>query len=463
MQMDELLTFFQSRLESNFIFDNDVVIEQLQICMEELKKAKMMVPPKGKINEQPTLPFGLEIQPSVEELIGRRTDETVDEHFRKNIQRPGGKAAYLRRKNTGGSVTGGAHLLGTPEMSRSRGDTRSLHSRISQHSLDDKSSYYDTATNSRMSLTDYSAKTSAPSSRTSFGESSEMGSMSALAHGFATSEDLDDVSMGVTTPTTPTNRSLPTSRYSSSPPIHGFEPPTSPSQAPTLRTSSSLEMQPQSLVIEPSPTVVYERSPRPGTLMHNAAASTTTSSYHSSPNTPTDNDYHRSIIRGSRSQEAEASPEAPSLEHKPPQHPASYKKQPPPPTHTSKQATYELSTKHTSRFSESSDNVNGIPSTNSTARLPRGPAVMYIPTSKSEGYVSSMQHAEMANGHVGHQSAKMKVTRTENDIQYADQQDRRKHNLHSQKGVQAEHPSVTAPRGKPKITPHRFIEKTSHL
>ncbi|CAG5123103.1 unnamed protein product, partial [Candidula unifasciata] len=459
MQMDELLTFFQSRLESNFIYDNDVVIEQLQICMEELKKAKMAIPPKGKINEQPTLPFGLEIQPSVEELIGRRTDETVDEHFRKNIQRPGGKAAYLRRKNTSGSVTGGAHLLGTPEMSRSRGDTRSLHSRISQHSLDDKSSYYDTATNSRMSLTDYSAKTSAPSSRTSFGDNSEMGSMSALAHGLATSEDFDDVSIGVTTPTTPTNRSLPTSRYSSSPPLHGFEVSTSPTQARSRSASSSLEQQPHvsSLIIEPSPTVVYERSPRPGTLMHNATVPTSTSPYHSSPTTPTDSDYHRSIMKGSRSHDTEAH----ALEHKPPQHPASHKKQQP---HTSKHtSTYELSSQHTTRFSESSDNINGVHSSSTTARLPRGPAVTYIPVSKSEGYVSSMHKAEIANGHVGHRSAKMKVTRTENDIHYADQPDRRKQNFHLQKEVQSEQLSSTAPRGQSKITHSRFIEKTSHL
>ncbi|ESO88918.1 hypothetical protein LOTGIDRAFT_72266, partial [Lottia gigantea] len=58
MQMDDLLEFFQSKLEKDFVYEDDVVIEQLQICMEELRKARMDIPPKSKINERPTLPFG---------------------------------------------------------------------------------------------------------------------------------------------------------------------------------------------------------------------------------------------------------------------------------------------------------------------------------------------------------------------------------------------------------------------
>ncbi|RUS85975.1 hypothetical protein EGW08_006245 [Elysia chlorotica] len=229
MQMDELLTFFQTNLEKDFVYEDDTVIEQLQICMEELRKARMAVPPKPKKNESPTLPFGLDIAPSVEQLIGKKSEKTVDEHFRKNLPRSGGKAAYLRRKNTSSSLSGGAnHLLSTPELSRSGRsgvgppDSRSLHSRVSQYSIgDDKSSYYDTATNSRISLADQSARTSAPSSRTSFGGDgmSDLGSLPALAMAAGPGEDtlddfthplgLDDVGLEVepdlATPTTPTN------------------------------------------------------------------------------------------------------------------------------------------------------------------------------------------------------------------------------------------------------------------
>ena len=215
MQMDDLLTFFQSTTEKEFIIDDDSVIEQLQICMEELKKAKMSIPPKAKNNESPTLPFGMELQPSVEQLIGKKSQDTVDEHFRKNTSKPAGKAAYLRRKNQGGSFSGGHNnQLGTPDISRSRGaDTRSIHSRLSQYSIDGASSYYDTATNSRIS---YSAKTSAPSSRTSFGEQSDLGSLAGLqGHGFHTPIDLEDeldmtmpASADIATPTTPTNPPL---------------------------------------------------------------------------------------------------------------------------------------------------------------------------------------------------------------------------------------------------------------
>ena len=195
MGMEELSEFLQQSLEKDFQYDDDLVIEQLQVCQEELRKAKMDVPPRARQNESPTLPFGLDIQPSVEQLIGRRTAESIDEHFRRNPR--GGKAAYLRKKNM--------NNLGTPEMSRSRGggDTRSLQSsRLSDYSIDDRSSYYDTAANSRLSLADHS-RASVPSSRTSFADTSEMGSMTLTFGGVpAFPEEVNGAD--VTTPTTPT-------------------------------------------------------------------------------------------------------------------------------------------------------------------------------------------------------------------------------------------------------------------
>ncbi|XP_076444845.1 USP6 N-terminal-like protein isoform X2 [Babylonia areolata] len=193
MPMEELSEFLQQSLEKDFHYEDDVVIEQLQVCQEELRKAKMDLPPPARGNEKPTLPFGLDIQPSVEQLIGRRTTESIDEHFRRNPR--GGKAAYLRKKNM--------NSLGTPELSRSRGDTRSLQSsRLSDYSIDDRSSYYDTAANSRLSLADQS-RASIPSSRTSFADTSEIGSMT-LTYGGVPGFPEDVNGADVTTPTTPT-------------------------------------------------------------------------------------------------------------------------------------------------------------------------------------------------------------------------------------------------------------------
>ncbi|XP_052241020.1 USP6 N-terminal-like protein isoform X2 [Dreissena polymorpha] len=166
-KMDTLLTFFQTDLEADFGYDDDTVMDQLQVAMEELKKAKMDVPPPGKANELPTLPFGLEIQPSIQEIINRRKDETFDEHFRKSTIKSSGKAAYYRKRG----------LHATPESGRGS-DTKSLQSnRLSEYSGGDLSSFYDTAANSRLSFAEQSSKTSPKSSRTSFAEGSDVGSV----------------------------------------------------------------------------------------------------------------------------------------------------------------------------------------------------------------------------------------------------------------------------------------------
>ena len=159
-KMDTLLTFFQSDLENDFVYDDDTVIDQLQVSMEELRKAKMEIPPKPKENELPKLPFGLEIQPSIREIIAHRKDESFDEHFRKNSK--GGKAAYYRRR-IGQNIT-------TPEMGRAGAGSDT----ISEYSMGDQSSYYDTAANSRLSIADYSGKGSPKSSRTSYAGGSDI-------------------------------------------------------------------------------------------------------------------------------------------------------------------------------------------------------------------------------------------------------------------------------------------------
>lgn len=167
MGPDEILQFFQSELEKNFGYDDDTVIDQLQICMEELRKAKMDFPPHPKANEEPTLPFGLEIEPSYEQIIKGRNPETVDEHFKRNPHK--GKAGYLKRRGLNAT---------TPELPRSRTDS----SRMSEYSMDDTSTYYDTAANSRISF----SKASMQSSRTSYADDSDV-------EGFRQTPMMDDL------------------------------------------------------------------------------------------------------------------------------------------------------------------------------------------------------------------------------------------------------------------------------
>lgn len=99
MEIEELMAFFQGRLEKNFGFDDDQVIESLQSCMSELRRAKLDVPsPAPDASEHPTRPFGLFVPPSVEQVIGRRTLETDNELIR------GRRATFLRESRLSISI-----------------------------------------------------------------------------------------------------------------------------------------------------------------------------------------------------------------------------------------------------------------------------------------------------------------------------------------------------------------------
>lgn len=166
------MTFFQADLEKNFYLDDDSVIEQLQIAMEELRKAKLDLPPPPTVNELPTLPFGLEIQPSIQQIIGRRNSESIDEHFRRN-PRMSGRQGYRKKRGQ----------PGTPGV-----ETRSIQSsRNSEYSIDEKSSEYDTAANSRVSLG------TGQSSRTSFADASDIPSTSTTMSRQRSPRDENDV------------------------------------------------------------------------------------------------------------------------------------------------------------------------------------------------------------------------------------------------------------------------------
>lgn len=70
--LDQITDFIQFQLHKNFGYDDDYVIKNLQISMDELKRAKMDLPPPASSNELPKRPFGQFIEPSFDVKIGRR-------------------------------------------------------------------------------------------------------------------------------------------------------------------------------------------------------------------------------------------------------------------------------------------------------------------------------------------------------------------------------------------------------
>lgn len=47
MSLEELRDFLQERIAQTFFYSDDVIIEQLQAAMNELKKMKLDLPPPG--------------------------------------------------------------------------------------------------------------------------------------------------------------------------------------------------------------------------------------------------------------------------------------------------------------------------------------------------------------------------------------------------------------------------------
>ncbi|KAH0515629.1 USP6 N-terminal-like protein [Microtus ochrogaster] len=58
LSMEELVEFLQETLAKDFFFEDDFVIEQLQVSMSELKRAKLDLPEPGKEEEYPKKPLG---------------------------------------------------------------------------------------------------------------------------------------------------------------------------------------------------------------------------------------------------------------------------------------------------------------------------------------------------------------------------------------------------------------------
>ncbi|XP_034424823.1 USP6 N-terminal-like protein isoform X2 [Hippoglossus hippoglossus] len=61
MSLEELREFLQERIAQTFFYSDDVIVEQLQASMSELRKMKLDFPPPGKPDELPRKPLGQEL------------------------------------------------------------------------------------------------------------------------------------------------------------------------------------------------------------------------------------------------------------------------------------------------------------------------------------------------------------------------------------------------------------------
>ncbi|CAG0914505.1 unnamed protein product [Notodromas monacha] len=77
--MDDILHFLQSKLEHDFLFDDDHVIQSLQKCLDELRRAKLLHFGPPPLDEVPKRPFGLYVEPPLSQKIGRRSNFTDEE------------------------------------------------------------------------------------------------------------------------------------------------------------------------------------------------------------------------------------------------------------------------------------------------------------------------------------------------------------------------------------------------
>lgn len=73
--MDLIVQYIQTKLHLDFGYDDDFVIQTLEKCMDELRKAGLELPPPASEIELPKKPFGVFEEPTVEAKIGRRKKE----------------------------------------------------------------------------------------------------------------------------------------------------------------------------------------------------------------------------------------------------------------------------------------------------------------------------------------------------------------------------------------------------
>ncbi|KAK0081654.1 hypothetical protein PV325_011816 [Microctonus aethiopoides] len=76
--LDEFCNYLQIKLEKDFRFDDDTVINAVERNMEELKRGKLDYPGAPLPHELPRFPFGTFKEPSFTSKVGRRAEEFSD-------------------------------------------------------------------------------------------------------------------------------------------------------------------------------------------------------------------------------------------------------------------------------------------------------------------------------------------------------------------------------------------------
>lgn len=66
------------------MYDDDVVVHNLEKAMEELKKAKLDHPGPAHKDELPTRPFGTFKEPTFEQIVGIRTEQFTEKEKETN-------------------------------------------------------------------------------------------------------------------------------------------------------------------------------------------------------------------------------------------------------------------------------------------------------------------------------------------------------------------------------------------
>ncbi|XP_075693456.1 uncharacterized protein LOC142660646 isoform X2 [Rhinoderma darwinii] len=87
MSMEDLREFLQEKIARSLSYDDDIVVEQLQTSMAELKKMKLELPPPGKAEEFPKKTLGqdlpvhlLPVKATVESNVLKSTDDESTSH-----------------------------------------------------------------------------------------------------------------------------------------------------------------------------------------------------------------------------------------------------------------------------------------------------------------------------------------------------------------------------------------------
>lgn len=70
--MDLIVQYIQTKLHKDFGYDDDYVIKMLEQTMDELRKAKLDLPPPAAAIEFPQKPFGVFVEPAFEAQVGIR-------------------------------------------------------------------------------------------------------------------------------------------------------------------------------------------------------------------------------------------------------------------------------------------------------------------------------------------------------------------------------------------------------